>query len=125
MLKQLNIAPPAPALRRAARDGDGLVRAELTPALSKLLRPGACQSMSGGAGCQGVTCREMRDVTQTRPAGAGSLIPDQTKTMARQFLSGSGEEKKPCLDTSVGLYLVYLFLSSFVYRNINLYVVLI
>ena len=81
--------------------------------------------MSGGAGCQGVTCREMRDVTNSDQAGPGSLIPDQTKTMARQFLSGSGEEKKPCLDTSVGLYLVYLFFSSFIYRNINLYVVLI
>ena len=77
MLKQLNIAPPAPALRRAARDGDGLVRAELTPALSKLLRPGACQSMSGGAGCHGVTCREMRDVTQTRPAGVTDTRSDK------------------------------------------------
>ena len=76
MLKQLNIAPPAPALRRAARDGDGLVRAELTPALSKLLRPGACQSMSGGAGCQGVTCREMRDVTNSDQAGPGAGVTD-------------------------------------------------
>ena len=90
MLKQLNIAPPAPgsteSLRGAARDCDGLVRAELTPALSLTVETrGMSEHVRGG--------RVSHDVTNTGRPGVTDT-PHQTKTVDRGFLSGPGGGKE-------------------------------